>query len=73
MELSSWQNRKIFAIQLNRNSLPTPDADQILLYHLVNYFLYFQHLQDKFDIQPGDAGLYINGLHVDMDSYDPFR
>ncbi|KAB0343817.1 hypothetical protein FD754_020743 [Muntiacus muntjak] len=31
-----------------------------------------KHLQDKFDIQPGDAGLYINGLRVDMDSYDPF-
>ncbi|XP_058897547.1 UDP-glucose:glycoprotein glucosyltransferase 2 isoform X1 [Kogia breviceps] len=32
-----------------------------------------KHLQDRFEIQPGDAGLYINGLHVDMDSYDPFR
>ncbi|XP_055398830.1 UDP-glucose:glycoprotein glucosyltransferase 2 isoform X1 [Bubalus kerabau] len=31
-----------------------------------------KHLQDKFDIQPGDAGLYINGLRVDMDSFDPF-
>ncbi|TKC35410.1 hypothetical protein EI555_006020, partial [Monodon monoceros] len=34
---------------------------------------YVQHLQDRFEIQPGDAGLYINGLHVDMDSYDPFN
>uniref|UniRef100_G1S3W9 UDP-glucose ceramide glucosyltransferase-like 1 n=3 Tax=Catarrhini TaxID=9526 RepID=G1S3W9_NOMLE len=29
-------------------------------------------LQDRFKIQPGDARLFINGLHVDMDVYDPF-
>ncbi|VTJ52423.1 Hypothetical predicted protein [Marmota monax] len=29
-------------------------------------------LQDRFEIQPGDARLFINGLHVDMDVYDPF-
>ncbi|XP_078224542.1 UDP-glucose:glycoprotein glucosyltransferase 2 isoform X4 [Callithrix jacchus] len=29
-------------------------------------------LQDRFEIQPGDARLFINGLRVDMDVYDPF-
>ncbi|XP_006832127.1 PREDICTED: UDP-glucose:glycoprotein glucosyltransferase 2 [Chrysochloris asiatica] len=29
-------------------------------------------LQDRFDIQPGDTRLYINGLRVDTDGYDPF-
>nr|XP_019592750.1 PREDICTED: UDP-glucose:glycoprotein glucosyltransferase 2 [Rhinolophus sinicus] len=29
-------------------------------------------LRNRFEIQPGDAYLYINGLRVDMDSYDPF-
>ncbi|XP_017806856.1 UDP-glucose:glycoprotein glucosyltransferase 2 isoform X2 [Papio anubis] len=29
-------------------------------------------LRDRFKIQPGDARLFINGLHVDMDVYDPF-
>ncbi|XP_018895479.4 UDP-glucose:glycoprotein glucosyltransferase 2 isoform X1 [Gorilla gorilla gorilla] len=29
-------------------------------------------LQDRFKIQPGDARLFINGLRVDMDVYDPF-
>ncbi|XP_032133392.1 UDP-glucose:glycoprotein glucosyltransferase 2 isoform X2 [Sapajus apella] len=29
-------------------------------------------LRDRFEIQPGDAHLFINGLRVDMDVYDPF-
>nr|XP_037863749.1 UDP-glucose:glycoprotein glucosyltransferase 2 isoform X2 [Chlorocebus sabaeus] len=29
-------------------------------------------LRDRFKIQPGDARLFINGLHVDMDVYDLF-
>uniref|UniRef100_H0WPZ6 UDP-glucose ceramide glucosyltransferase-like 1 n=1 Tax=Otolemur garnettii TaxID=30611 RepID=H0WPZ6_OTOGA len=29
-------------------------------------------LRDRFEIQPGNARLFINGLHVDMDVYDPF-
>ncbi|XP_073899219.1 UDP-glucose:glycoprotein glucosyltransferase 2 isoform X3 [Castor canadensis] len=29
-------------------------------------------LQERFGIQPGDARLFINGLHVDLDVYDPF-
>ncbi|XP_007942201.1 UDP-glucose:glycoprotein glucosyltransferase 2 [Orycteropus afer afer] len=29
-------------------------------------------LQDRFDIQPGDTRLYINGLRIDTDAYDPF-
>ncbi|XP_035301399.1 UDP-glucose:glycoprotein glucosyltransferase 2 isoform X1 [Cricetulus griseus] len=29
-------------------------------------------LRDRFDIKPGDARLFINGLLVDMDVYDPF-
>ncbi|XP_004463622.2 UDP-glucose:glycoprotein glucosyltransferase 2 [Dasypus novemcinctus] len=29
-------------------------------------------LQNRFEIQPGDARLFINGLRIDMDSYDPF-
>ncbi|XP_029792388.1 UDP-glucose:glycoprotein glucosyltransferase 2 [Suricata suricatta] len=29
-------------------------------------------LHDKFEIQPGDAYLFINGLRVDMSTYDPF-
>ncbi|XP_069323188.1 UDP-glucose:glycoprotein glucosyltransferase 2 [Eulemur rufifrons] len=29
-------------------------------------------LQDRYEIQPGDARLFINGLRVDMDVYDPF-
>ncbi|KAM5275929.1 UDP-glucose:glycoprotein glucosyltransferase 2 isoform 2-T2 [Hipposideros larvatus] len=29
-------------------------------------------LHNRFEIQPGDACLYINGLRVDMDDYDPF-
>ncbi|XP_051016927.1 UDP-glucose:glycoprotein glucosyltransferase 2 [Acomys russatus] len=29
-------------------------------------------LQDRFEIKPGDARLFINGLHVDMDVNDPF-
>uniref|UniRef100_A0A2K5F4S6 UDP-glucose ceramide glucosyltransferase-like 1 n=3 Tax=Aotus nancymaae TaxID=37293 RepID=A0A2K5F4S6_AOTNA len=29
-------------------------------------------LRDRFEIQPGDARLFINGLRVDMDVYDPF-
>ncbi|XP_036155466.1 UDP-glucose:glycoprotein glucosyltransferase 2 [Myotis myotis] len=31
-----------------------------------------QDLHNRFEIQPGDARLYINGLHVDMDALDPF-
>ncbi|KAM7111131.1 UDP-glucose:glycoprotein glucosyltransferase 2 [Molossus nigricans] len=31
-----------------------------------------QDLNNRFEIQPGDARLYINGIHVDMDAYDPF-
>uniref|UniRef100_A0A8D0XKC5 UDP-glucose ceramide glucosyltransferase-like 1 n=1 Tax=Sus scrofa TaxID=9823 RepID=A0A8D0XKC5_PIG len=31
-----------------------------------------KYLLDEFEIQPGDAYLYINGLHIDIDSYDPF-
>lgn len=55
-------------------SLPTPDIDRYC-YDLVNYItlLYFKDLHNRFDIQPGDAHLYINGLHVDKDAYDPFR
>ncbi|KAM5288069.1 UDP-glucose:glycoprotein glucosyltransferase 2 [Ctenodactylus gundi] len=29
-------------------------------------------LKKRFEIQPGDARLFINGLHVDIDAYDPF-
>uniref|UniRef100_A0A452VMX5 UDP-glucose ceramide glucosyltransferase-like 1 n=1 Tax=Ursus maritimus TaxID=29073 RepID=A0A452VMX5_URSMA len=29
-------------------------------------------LRDRFEIQPGDACLFINGLRVDMSAYDPF-
>ncbi|XP_076401678.1 UDP-glucose:glycoprotein glucosyltransferase 2 isoform X1 [Peromyscus maniculatus bairdii] len=29
-------------------------------------------LRDRFEIKPGDARLFINGLLVDMDVYDPF-
>ncbi|XP_041587265.1 UDP-glucose:glycoprotein glucosyltransferase 2 [Vulpes lagopus] len=29
-------------------------------------------LHDRFEIQPGDACLFINGLHIDMSAYDPF-
>ncbi|XP_051051177.1 UDP-glucose:glycoprotein glucosyltransferase 2 [Phodopus roborovskii] len=29
-------------------------------------------LRDRFDIKPGDARLFVNGLLVDMDVYDPF-
>ncbi|XP_045667046.1 UDP-glucose:glycoprotein glucosyltransferase 2 isoform X3 [Ursus americanus] len=29
-------------------------------------------LHDRFEIQPGDACLFINGLRVDMSAYDPF-
>uniref|UniRef100_A0A2K6LNW1 UDP-glucose ceramide glucosyltransferase-like 1 n=1 Tax=Rhinopithecus bieti TaxID=61621 RepID=A0A2K6LNW1_RHIBE len=29
-------------------------------------------LRDRFKIQPGDARLFINGLHVDMDVHDSF-
>ncbi|EPQ17743.1 UDP-glucose:glycoprotein glucosyltransferase 2 [Myotis brandtii] len=32
-----------------------------------------QDLHNRFEIQPGDARLYINGLPVDMDALDPFR
>ncbi|XP_008578332.1 PREDICTED: UDP-glucose:glycoprotein glucosyltransferase 2-like, partial [Galeopterus variegatus] len=31
-----------------------------------------KYLQDRFEIQPGDAHLFINGLPLDMDVYDPF-
>uniref|UniRef100_G1PNN1 UDP-glucose ceramide glucosyltransferase-like 1 n=1 Tax=Myotis lucifugus TaxID=59463 RepID=G1PNN1_MYOLU len=31
-----------------------------------------QDLHNRFEIQPGDARLYINGLRVDMDAVDPF-
>ncbi|XP_037655622.1 UDP-glucose:glycoprotein glucosyltransferase 2 [Choloepus didactylus] len=31
-----------------------------------------KELQNRFEIQPGDARLFINGLPVDMDGYDPF-
>ncbi|XP_005882460.1 PREDICTED: UDP-glucose:glycoprotein glucosyltransferase 2 [Myotis brandtii] len=31
-----------------------------------------QDLHNRFEIQPGDARLYINGLPVDMDALDPF-
>lgn len=30
-------------------------------------------LRDRFEIKPGDARLFINGLRVDVDVYDPFR
>ncbi|XP_013371662.1 PREDICTED: UDP-glucose:glycoprotein glucosyltransferase 2 isoform X2 [Chinchilla lanigera] len=29
-------------------------------------------LKDRFNIQPGDAHLFINGLQINMDIYDPF-
>lgn len=29
-------------------------------------------LNNRFEIQPGDAFLYINGLRIDIDAYDPF-
>ncbi|XP_036396338.1 UDP-glucose:glycoprotein glucosyltransferase 2 [Megalops cyprinoides] len=29
-------------------------------------------LSDSFGIQPGDAGLFINGLHIDLDIHNPF-
>uniref|UniRef100_A0A8C3VV42 UDP-glucose ceramide glucosyltransferase-like 1 n=1 Tax=Catagonus wagneri TaxID=51154 RepID=A0A8C3VV42_9CETA len=31
-----------------------------------------KHLLEEFEIQPGDAYLYINGLHIDINAYDPF-
>ncbi|XP_004423176.1 PREDICTED: UDP-glucose:glycoprotein glucosyltransferase 2 [Ceratotherium simum simum] len=31
-----------------------------------------KNLHYRFEIQPGDACLFINGLRVDMDTYDPF-
>ncbi|XP_023477502.1 UDP-glucose:glycoprotein glucosyltransferase 2 isoform X3 [Equus caballus] len=31
-----------------------------------------KNLLNRFEIQPGDARLFINGLRVDMDTYDPF-
>lgn len=36
-------------------------------------FLVFQVLTETLGIQPGDAGLFINGLHVDLDVHNPFR
>uniref|UniRef100_A0A452VMW3 UDP-glucose ceramide glucosyltransferase-like 1 n=1 Tax=Ursus maritimus TaxID=29073 RepID=A0A452VMW3_URSMA len=33
---------------------------------------YVKGLRDRFEIQPGDACLFINGLRVDMSAYDPF-
>nr|XP_014720352.2 UDP-glucose:glycoprotein glucosyltransferase 2 isoform X1 [Equus asinus] len=32
-----------------------------------------KNLLNRFEIQPGDARLFINGLRVDMDTYDPFN
>ncbi|XP_074234532.1 UDP-glucose:glycoprotein glucosyltransferase 2 [Camelus bactrianus] len=31
-----------------------------------------KHLRDRYEIRPGDASLYINGLHIDINAYDPF-
>ncbi|XP_006879686.1 PREDICTED: UDP-glucose:glycoprotein glucosyltransferase 2, partial [Elephantulus edwardii] len=31
-----------------------------------------KHLQDRFDIRPGDTRLYINGIHIDIEGSDPF-
>ncbi|XP_040281240.1 UDP-glucose:glycoprotein glucosyltransferase 2 isoform X1 [Bufo bufo] len=31
-----------------------------------------KHLSDTYGIQPGDASLYINGLHIDLDAYNSF-
>uniref|UniRef100_A0A452VMW8 UDP-glucose ceramide glucosyltransferase-like 1 n=1 Tax=Ursus maritimus TaxID=29073 RepID=A0A452VMW8_URSMA len=39
---------------------------------LIITLLYFKGLRDRFEIQPGDACLFINGLRVDMSAYDPF-
>lgn len=35
--------------------------------------LSFKGLHERFEIQPGDACLFINGLRVDLNAYDPFR
>ncbi|XP_075708508.1 UDP-glucose:glycoprotein glucosyltransferase 2 [Rhinoderma darwinii] len=31
-----------------------------------------KHLSDTYGIQPGDASLYINGLHIDLDAHNSF-
>lgn len=33
----------------------------------------FKHLHETLGIQPGEARLFLNGLHIDLDFHDPFR
>lgn len=55
-------------------SSPTPGIDCCCyITWLIITLLYFKGLHDRFEIQPGDASLFINGLRVDMSAYDPFR
>lgn len=35
--------------------------------------LVFKHFHEILGIQPGEARLFINGLHIDLDFHDPFR
>ncbi|MBN3318664.1 UGGG1 glucosyltransferase, partial [Atractosteus spatula] len=35
-------------------------------------FFFFQYLSEKLGIQPGEGGLFINGLHIDLDMHNPF-
>uniref|UniRef100_A0A3B4WND5 UDP-glucose ceramide glucosyltransferase-like 1 n=1 Tax=Seriola lalandi dorsalis TaxID=1841481 RepID=A0A3B4WND5_SERLL len=34
--------------------------------------LFFQHLSETIGVHPGDGELFINGLHIDLDTHNPF-
>lgn len=64
---------KLFTI-CPSESLLTPGIDHCWhMTWLTIPLLYFKGLHARFEIQPGDACLFINGLRVDMSAYDPFR
>lgn len=37
------------------------------------FFKIFQYFKGTLGLQPGDSALFINGLHIDLDTQDIFR
>ena len=44
-----------------------------ILFLLLNKFLIFQYFKGTLGLQPGDSALFINGLHIDLETQDIFR
>ncbi|KAL6086880.1 hypothetical protein STEG23_000546, partial [Scotinomys teguina] len=79
MPLKVWELQDL-SFQAASQIVSTPVYDAIKLMKDISQnfpikasLLSLKDLRDRFEIKPGDARLFINGLLVDMDVYDPFR